>query len=441
MAGFNISYLIEVRDKFSQSLTKLQKDLAKIDHQAQVTGSHFAAMGARFNSIGKAMFYGVSLPLIGMAGYALKTTANFQDMQLKLEAVTGSAVAASTMMDNMKSIAESTGVAPESLAKGSQLLLSYGYSLDQVGAQLKTFTDLSAGSGIPLENLIRSIGRMKVMDKFQAISMQRLAGLPLIPYLKKVYAQMGVNDAQFGVLLHKNKIHFKEVQEALDLMERTQFQGMAVKHAKDIGGAMQRLHVIIRYFAFDLGNMFVKSGALDFFNNLLDVLVRAENKFHEFVSLHPQLAKMIIVVGSLTAAFAPLLIMLGWVVTPINAIILGITALAALGVYLFESFKPFHDLVVEIFDIFKEDITDAIYVLNAIGSAAEWVGKKMATGLGIDTSQGMFAQSQSVNSNVNINLNDPGKAVKSVSANSSSGAIGINNVSNMGWNHLGMGTI
>lgn len=164
---------------------------------------------------GFGMAMGASISAIGVL--AVKSAADMEMMTTQFEVMLGSADKANEMMNQLRKFSAETPFALGDLAKGTQVLLSFGVAEEKVIDTMRMLGDTAGGNAEKLNGLILAYGKVQTKGKasMEEINMMAERGLPIIGVLTK---QLGVTEKQFFKMVSAGKIGRDEVTKAFKTM-------------------------------------------------------------------------------------------------------------------------------------------------------------------------------------------------------------------------------
>ena len=159
----------------------------------------------------------ISNALQGVAsgvGNFLKLGADFQVLNISLEAFTGSAEAAKATLAEFQKIAEQSPLNLQQVADAGKLLFAFGLSTDQVKESLKQLAIVSGATGSDITLLARNLGQIGTQGRAFTRDLQQFgtAGIPIFTELETV---LGKDATEIRKLAEEGKIGFDEVSQAL----------------------------------------------------------------------------------------------------------------------------------------------------------------------------------------------------------------------------------
>lgn len=165
--------------KNADAVVKFLIDLSNKDAVKGVTEleKKSEALSKKFNSVGKAMTIGVTTPLLGIAAAGIKYNASLETYTANLTTLlNGNQKAASQLLSDLKSMANTTPFETTSLVKATQTMLGFGIKVQDSQKYLKQLGDISMGDATKLEGLtlafsqVQSAGKLTGQDLLQMIN-------------------------------------------------------------------------------------------------------------------------------------------------------------------------------------------------------------------------------------------------------------------------------
>jgi tape measure domain-containing protein len=140
--------------RIGASIDGLQKGLRKAERSLQRSSK-------KMGRLSQSLILSVSTPLVGLAGAALKASADLETLQVNFETLTGSAEAASKNISDLKKLAASTPFSLAGLAKSQQTMMGFGFSTEEAFAQLNLLGNAAMGNSEVLKGLAVVMGQVK----------------------------------------------------------------------------------------------------------------------------------------------------------------------------------------------------------------------------------------------------------------------------------------
>jgi hypothetical protein len=468
MGNYNISYNIKVQDQYSQPLDNFNKGLKAVDETAKKVSrtvndklsSSFKGLGKGFERAGKFLAMRVSAPLTAFALGSLKAAADVEYLHTSLKAFTGSGEVANKVLKQLKDTSNNSIFSLGEIGGAARLLLGVGYSADEVNTKIKQLSDVAATFNIPLEFMADQLEMVKQQKAFGLHQAMALAkqGVPvfkeLAGYVQRITGRK-YNDKQIKTFLQEGRISakaFEGVLEQLTSKGGVAFKGME-NNTNNLHGAFLRLKNSAGGFLEGFGEELAKT--TDAAKNLDKMAVGIEKvtvRFREWASANPTMVKNLTVLGGVLVGLPPILIAVGWAFKALamalaaNPIIAIITGIVMSVTYLLSKQQEISAFI----DKYKNNVSMPEYdrqLREQMGmknySFSNYMNKKH--GLLKDEVNPLIKNDSTVgirqggmstvsSAEVNINLNDPGKFVKSVDSRTSGFSgfnFGVNNLSPM----------
>jgi tape measure domain-containing protein len=272
---------------------EFNKELGKIQRQIRQTSDNIMDMG-------KSMTMGVTLPIVGLGGAAVKAAADLETMETQFISLTGGAEQAGAMVDQLNQFAAATPFQIEEIAGAARQLLAAGTDISQVNEQLGFLGDIAATSGESIEDITAIFAKVQAKGKVELENLNQLAerGIPIFTALSEA---TGLLPSQLGA----------------GAVTVEQFNATLRGFAEEGGfahGAMERLsQTAAGKFSTALDNL--KQAGASLGNVLLPYVTAAIDKVTElaagFMKLDDRTKKTIVVVAAIAAAIGPVVIAVG----------------------------------------------------------------------------------------------------------------------------------
>lgn len=388
--AFNISYIFQAQDQFSKVADAINSKVENLKGSMQNLSEKFDKIGSKMNSVGIGMSAALTAPIVAFSGLALKAAADQEKVNIQMENLIGSSEKALLLGNQLEKIKANAPVDVSNLDNAALRLLVMGTHVDKVSSTLENFAEISAGSGESMDNLINLFAQAQAGPEGMSRAITALGRkLPIMQELQNVFKEkfnLELSSKEIQQKISEGVVDISVLNEAFARMTREggKFAGVMNKQLGTISGASQTLRNNFNRFVESVGFAIMGavdlSGAVTFLTDKMKFLVDFVN---EFVVKNPEVTKYIIIFAGIAAALGPVLIALGTftraianigplitaLTSPIGLVIVGVLALAALGIYLYNKFEPFRNLVNAIIDLFSVLIT----VLSPIGYALKFI--------------------------------------------------------------------
>ena len=271
--------------------------------QGQLLG-HLGSLASRYFSI-----YTVAR----FADNVAKTTGFFQQQQVALEGIIGSASKATSIFNDIQSFALQSPFQTKELVDFTKKLSAFGIEPDKLFPTVKELADISTGLGVDMGRIILAYGQVKSASVLRGQELRQFteAGIPMVEKLADKFTKMNgelVTTADIFEMISKRQVSFEVVADVLSDMtkEGGSFYKMQENVTNTLYGQIQKLKDLWTLALKDIGN-----SAGGFLSGIVSILQKIVSN-----------AKM--VSSALAAAFAG-----NWIGKNIHGILRIITHLKA----------------------------------------------------------------------------------------------------------------
>ncbi|CAB4151935.1 hypothetical protein UFOVP585_43 [uncultured Caudovirales phage] len=179
---------------------------------------------------------------VASAGFAIKSSAEFEQTRIGLENMLGGADKARQVLADVSKFASATPFEFPELAGSVKQLIAFGFNAEDAIGTMKQLGDVSSAIGAPIGDLSYLMGTLRTQGRAFTIDLRQFAsrGIPIYEYLAKV---LKVDTTQINDLVEAGKIGFPEVQKAFSMMtsEGGKFYGSMAKQSKSLSGLFSTL--------------------------------------------------------------------------------------------------------------------------------------------------------------------------------------------------------
>jgi tape measure domain-containing protein len=241
------------------ALTKLSNSLDgfgdTVSKNSKKTTSAFTVMKG---VIGGQAVVGAFKKLGRAASSVFGTIANeaikLEQMEVQFQVLTKSTAKAQQHLEDLQEFAATTPFQLEGIAKSSQVLLAFGFELDDIVPKLQAIGDVAAGSGQDLKEIALIFGQVKAASKLTGERLLQLKerGIPIITQLAN---DLGLTEKAVEKMVTRGEIDFKKFETSfLNLSKESGlfFQGM-IKQSKTMGGLISTLKDNFKFLASGIG--------------------------------------------------------------------------------------------------------------------------------------------------------------------------------------------
>lgn len=222
-----LQIVIDAKNQSQRAMRELQSDTSNVSKGFNKFHAFALAAAGGVVYLGKEM---------------LRAAADFEQTKVAFETMLGSAELANTMLRDLSEFAASTPFELRDIEKNAKQLLAYGIEAQKIIPTLKMLGDVSAGLSVPIQQVARAYGQVKVAGRLMGQELLQFtnAGVPLIAELAK---NLGVAESAIKDMVAEGKIGFKEVEEAFGTMsgEGGKFFDLMEKQSKTLLGRISNL--------------------------------------------------------------------------------------------------------------------------------------------------------------------------------------------------------
>ena len=294
------------------------------------------ATAESLKSVGTKMTAAVSLPILGVAGAALKGAAEMEQLEVAFTTMLRSGDKAKALMADLTAFSAETPFELPEVVSAGKMLLAYGVAADDVKGTLRQLGDIAAGVGAPIGDIAYLFGTARVQGRLFAADINQFTnrGIPIISALAKT---MGVAEGSIKKMTEEGKIGFPELQKALDYLTNSggQFEGLMAAQSQTLAGLFSTLKDNIGITLATIGRSIVE--AFDLRTKLgsaLETLGRVKDFIVNLAQTNPALLKTAVIIAAVAAAIGPLLVGLGAVVGAVGNLVPVVGALTSAFAFL-----------------------------------------------------------------------------------------------------------
>lgn len=271
------------------------------------------ATAQSLQSVGTKMTASVSLPILGVAGAALKGAAEMEQLEVSFTTMLKSADRAKALMADLTTFSASTPFELPEVMSAGKMLLAYGVAAEDVQGTLRQLGDVAAGVGAPLGDIAYLFGTARVSGRLFTADINQFTnrGIPIISALAKT---MGVAEGSIKKMVEEGKVGFPQLQAAMDYLTTNggQFEGLMEAQSQTISGLFSTLKDNIGITLATIGRSIVDNFDLrSKMGDAIAVLGQVKDYIVGLAQTNPELLKMGVLIAGVAAAIGPLLVGLG----------------------------------------------------------------------------------------------------------------------------------
>jgi tape measure domain-containing protein len=251
--------------------------------------------GKDMKQMGQNMTRNVSLPILAVAGGAVKAASDLETLQTSFISLAGGAEQAGALMNELNEFTAKTPFQIEQVGNAARQLIASGTGIEDVNTQLQFLGDIAATSGSSIEEIAAIFSKVNAKGKVELENLNQLAerGIPIFTALSEA---TGLPADALGA----------------GAVSVEQFNDVLSSFAKEGGfaaGAMERLsETAAGKLSTALDNLKLAGAELvkSLMPVLKDVIDRVTQIAQRFANLDDHQKKMILTVGLVVAALGPL---------------------------------------------------------------------------------------------------------------------------------------
>ncbi|MGD8707099.1 MAG: tape measure protein [Nitrosopumilaceae archaeon] len=294
---------------------------------------------------------------------AISAAADMEMLTTQFEVMLGSTEAANDMMQQLRSFAASTPFALEDLAKGTQTLLSYKVSSEDVLGVMRMLGDTAQGNSENLKTLSTAFGRITADGKAtgETLNMIQERGIGIYSELAEM---KGTTVVQLRKMVSAGQISAADVKASFERMTSEGgmfFQGME-KQSKTFLGLVSTMKDNFKDLLAEVG-----SALLPVMKEVVEIITKlVQGPLGELIAvivnnLTPVLQMLGQLLGPLFEALIPVFMALNAVIKPFIEILTGIL------LPVLQAVVPLFQVFSEVFLIIGEILTHLVPLFQALG--------------------------------------------------------------------------
>ena len=214
----------------------------------------------------------------------IEITGYFEQQQIALEGILGSAAEAEKAISKLKSMALESPYEFKDLVGYAKQLSAYGLAAESLLPTTKKLADLSTGLGVDMQRLILAYGQVRSASVLRGQELRQFteAGIPMVQALADKFTQLNgklVTTGEVFDLISKRKVSFEMVDQVLSDMtnEGGRFYKMQENIVDTLYGQVQKLKDLWTISLNDTGSGI--GGFLNWLVKAAQVLVKQAGTF------------------------------------------------------------------------------------------------------------------------------------------------------------------
>jgi hypothetical protein len=286
---------------------KFSADLKQFSTQMQTATRDIAKLGDSFASVGQGLTVGLTTPILGLGGLAVKTAADFETLRTSLlSSFQGNQAAADSAFKTIEKFATTSPYQVEEVLNAFIKLKNLG--LDPSEEALTSYGNTASAMGKDLNQMIEAVADAST-GEFERL---KEFGIKAKSEGDKVsFTFQGVTTT-----IGKNS---EEIQKYLMDIGNVNFQGSMDRQSETFKGRLSSLQDTFASFGDSIGTII-----LEFMSPMIDSLQELAEYFKK---LSPETQKTIVVIAGLAAAIGPLLLAIGGLMQLVPVMVAGFAAI------------------------------------------------------------------------------------------------------------------
>lgn len=327
-----------LKDKVSRALLKMTANFSKFDkaigksidglEKLKKRGENLRKVGQNLQDFGNKLTVGLTLPIIGAATYAAKMGIEFQDAEMRLQTLLGSATKGTEMFNKIIEMGAKTPFEARDLLNATNTMLGFGISQEKVLPLMMQLGDISAGNAERFQQLALAFSQVSAAGKLQGQDLLQMINAGFNP-LEQIAKRTGKTVGYWKDQMSEGKVTVAMVEQAMKdaTSEGGRFNNMMEKMSQTASG---KLSTMIDNFNMAMANL--GKTILPYVTKGIEALTAL---FEKFAALTPKQQKSVIVIGAILALIGPLISGIGSLIVVIGSLPAAIgavnTALAFLN--------------------------------------------------------------------------------------------------------------
>lgn len=282
--------------------------------------------GSTATSVGTKLTASLTLPIAGVGITALKTASDFEQLEVRLKTLTGSAKAGTKQFQRLQQFSAGTPFQLQDLVQANNTLLGFGMNAEDAFTSLQQLGDVASATGADLQSIAVAFGQSSAEGKLFTRDIRQFInqGVPAVDLLAQ---SMGVARSEVFTLAEEGKISFQILQDAIAQSTQAggKFAGATKAQSQTIAGLFSTLKDNVALALGELGNEIAE--AFDLKELVKDITNKIKAVTTVFKSLSSDVKKRMLIVAGILGAGGPVLLAIGLLIKGIMAISLPVVAI------------------------------------------------------------------------------------------------------------------
>ena len=266
----------------SPELVKTRQEIAALKQKVAVQRQSNAEMAKQSTLLGGltnlAYRYLSVFTVARVVENMAKTVGYFQQQQVALEGILGSATKAKKALDEIKELALESPFQTKELVRYTKQLSAYGIDSEKLVGTMKSLADISAGLGVDMGRIILAYGQVKSAAVLRGQELRQFteAGIPMVEALSKKLTEVNgklVTTGEVFKYISERKVPFEMVASVLSDMtaEGGKFYRMQENLTNTLYGQIEKLKDVWTLALNDVGSSLnsIFRSIVSFFSTIL----------------------------------------------------------------------------------------------------------------------------------------------------------------------------
>lgn len=288
-------------DKVGSVYYELLLNKSQFDSQMKEAQAGFRKSLNNMQSVGRKMSTFITLPVLGAGLAAIKAASSYEQLEVAMTTMLGSAQKAKQLLRELDALAVKTPFTITEVQESAKQLIAYGIASEDVVETTKTLGDIASGLGKDsFPRLIYAFGQIKASGKLYGTELRQLTETGF-----NLAEAMGMTRGELLELMDTEKgVTFNEVQKAFkkSTEEGGRFHDMMQKQSKTTAGQASNTADEIIRLGREIGTSLLPA--------VKDVLVYVRDLVKWFAGLSENNKKIILGFVAFVAVAGPALIAL-----------------------------------------------------------------------------------------------------------------------------------
>jgi len=306
----------------------IKADIKQFQKNIGTAKSSLNNFGSTATSVGTKLTASLTLPIAGVGITALKTASDFEQLEVRLKTLTGSARAGTKQFQRLQQFSAGTPFQLQDLVQANNTLLGFGMNAEDAFTSLQQLGDVASATGADLQSIAVAFGQSSAEGKLFTRDIRQFInqGVPAVDLLAQ---SMGVARSEVFTLAEEGKISFQILQDAIAKSTQAggKFAGATQAQSQTIAGLFSTLKDNVALALGELGNEIAE--AFDLKKLVKDITRNIKAVTTVFKALSSDVKKRMLIVAGILGAGGPVLLAIGLLIKGIMAISAPVIALIA----------------------------------------------------------------------------------------------------------------